>query len=69
MHAYVMLQVQVAQLDPDFLILENAMTSTARRKSFSAWNGVTHSRHVQLQCVANARPKDNPFPRKIGLYR
>ncbi len=45
-------EFRVAQLGPDFLILENADDLDGPAEVVLCVDGVTHSRNVQLQCGA-----------------
>ena len=53
---------RVAQLGPDFLILENADDFDGPAEVILCVDGVTHSRHVQLQCGATHDEKTILFP-------
>jgi hypothetical protein len=52
----------VAQLGPDFLILENADDFDGPAELILCVDGVTHSRHVQLQCGPTREEKTLLFP-------
>jgi hypothetical protein len=55
---------QVAQLGPDFLILENADDFDGPAEVILCVDGVTHGRHVQLQCGRARDQKTILFPVK-----
>jgi hypothetical protein len=55
---------QVAQLGPDFLILENADDFDGPAEVILCVDGVTHSRHVHLQCGPARDQKTILFPVK-----
>jgi hypothetical protein len=53
---------RVAQLGPDFLVLENADDIDGPADVILCVDGVTHSRHVRLQCGATREEKTILFP-------
>jgi len=53
---------RVAQLGPDFLILENGDDFDGLAEVILCVDGATHSRHVQLQCGATRNEKTILFP-------
>jgi hypothetical protein len=52
---------RVAQLGPDFLVLENPDDFDGPAEVILCVDGVTHSRHVQLQCGATGDQKTTLF--------
>jgi hypothetical protein len=55
-------ELQVSQLGPDFLVLDEADDFEGPAQVILSVDGVTHTRDVQLQCGSTSTGKTISFP-------